>query len=386
MHTGMGDTQDALYSSDITGLTASWDGFYDYESGIKEYIIDVNHRRSGSDSYEVIHTVTVDSIVSELTWTHFSFANNDSIVVHVRARNGADRTMQTAVSSLPYTIDLSPPHLNYLVDGSDVSDDLDYQSLSDRLTVSWDAEDAESAIERIEIKVLEQFEGRRTLIYPDPFILDSYDEISTELGTHTLYNLSLSHGVRYVTVLTITNGAGLISEYETNGVMVDTSPPLVTSVSVEGAVTIDQDTGTGVVVVPSTEQVSVRWSARDTESEIAEILVGIVDENGTLVAPEMTGFPGLSSGGVVQDLNLTPGALYRAAVIAINNAQSESEAMFSQIFRSAIILYALSLFLPVEMQFTAHVLTMQFTVWDLIYCPRSNHAIYCLGSNLLPTF
>ena len=339
VHTGMDDTLDAVYSSDITSVTASWDGFYDYESGVEEFIIDVNHLPSGGDLYEVIHSETVDSTVSELTWTHFSFANGDSITVHVRASNGAGRTMLTAVSSVPYTIDLSPPHVSYLIDGSDVSHDLDYQSLSDQLTMSWDAEDAESAIVRVEITILEQFEGRRTLVYPDPLVPVPSEEINATLGTYTLHDLSLDHGVRYITVITFTNGAGLISQYETNGIVVDTSPPLVASVLVEAAAAAtDQGTGSGVVVVPSTEQVSVWWMARDTESDIAEILVGIVDENDTFVVPEMTSFPGHSSGGVLRNLNLDPGALYRVAVIAVNNAQTKSETTFSQTFRLAIML------------------------------------------------
>lgn len=332
VHTGIGDARDAMYSSDITDVTVSWDGFFDYESDIAEYFISVIHRPSDSDTDETIHTETVDSTTSSVAWTHFSFANGDSVMVDVEARNGARR--RVTISSDPYFIDLSPPHVTDLVDGMDLQQDLSHQSLTDSLTVSWDVEDIESGIQKIEIEVWKQSEGRRILAYPDPLTSgQNREEIISTLSTHTIHSLSLAHGVKYITALTFTNGAGLTSQYETSGVVVDISPPVITSVSVDGEVTVNQDTGSIEVLVPDTTQVSARWSATDADSGVTEILVGVVDENDTFVAPGMTSF-GLTSGGVLGNFDLTPWNLYRVGVIAVNHAQLESEIAFSRTFRS----------------------------------------------------
>ena len=337
VHTGVEAARDAPYSSDITDVIASWDGFVDYESQIAQYSIDVRHKSSTDADYEIIHTETVDGAVSEITWTHFSFVNGDSVIIDVEARNGAGRRV-TATSS-PYTIDLSPPHVNYLVDGSDPAQDIEYQSENDRLSISWDVEDLVSGVDTIEIAVLEQREGRRVLFHPDPLTLGLYkEEIDSTLVSYTLRNILLTHGAKYIAVVTFTNGAGLAVEYETSGVTIDLSLPVVSRVVVEGEVSLNQDTNSVEVIVSSMEQVSARWSAGDADSSIAEYLVGIVDENDTYVAPGLVSF-GRSSGGVVENLDLVPGSLYRVAVMAVNHAQSESETGFSDVFRSASPLF-----------------------------------------------
>ena len=330
--------QDAMYSSDITDVGVHWEGFYDYESGIRAYRVRVHHRRAGSDEYEVIYTETVDASIRELMWTHFSFGNGDSIYVEVRAENGAG--MRTTQSSAPYIIDLSPPHLSYLADGTAGGRDDSYQSHTDSLSVSWSAEDTESSIQMIEISFWKQFDGRRTLIYPDPLSSGRTGIwIDPSLSSYTLRNLTLSHGVKYVAGLTLTNGAGLISEYESSGVVVDTTLPLVTSVSVDGDLIVNDEEGTVEYVVSSTDHVNIRWSTHDIESGISEVLVGIVDENDTLVAPGTVSFPGLSSGGVIENLALTAGSQYRVRATAVNQAQSHSHPVYSEEFRSAKILY-----------------------------------------------
>ena len=158
VHTGLGEGRDAPYSSDITDVTVSWEGFTDYESQIDEYFIRVYQKPSDGATFDIIHSDTVEGTVNQVTWTHFSFADGDSVRVDVRAENGAGR--RRTVSSSPYVIDLSPPHVNYLVDGGDPDDDITHQSQRDQLTVTWNIEDGESGIERIEITVLEVTEGR----------------------------------------------------------------------------------------------------------------------------------------------------------------------------------------------------------------------------------
>ena len=333
VHTWTGSTRDALYSSDITNVMATWEDFYDDESGIEKYRVRVMYQSADSNQYDVIYTETVDGDINELTLTHFSFGSNDSVIVEVRAENGAGG--RVTVESNPYTIDLSPPHVSYLVDGDKVGQDLQYQAQTNRLMVSWSAEDEESRIEKIEISILVLSEGRRLHIYPDPVISGQSElNINPTLNTYTVDNLSLIHGSKYVVVLTLTNGAGLVAQYETTGVVIDVSPPIVTAVAVDGELTLNQGSSDVDVLVPSAEHVTVRWLVSDDVSGVAEILIGILDENDTVVA--MTTYPGSHSGGaVIGGLDLAPSSLYRVSVTAVNHATTQSPSSYSQQFRLA---------------------------------------------------
>ena len=333
VHTGTGSERDASYSSDITTVAAAWEGFYDYESGIVEYLVTVQLKSADSESFEDIYSESFDASVSEITWTHFSFSTNDSIRIRVRAVNGARRT--TDVHSGPYMIDLSPPDLVYLVDGFDQHQDLAYQSDSEQLNISWDAHDLESHIHSLHVSVWEMTEGRRRIIFPDPSISgqSSFELSDTTFGTYTLSGLALTHGAKYITVLTLTNGAGLVSEYESSGVTIDLTPPEVSRVEVEGELTVSQETNTIELAVIGTSSLSVRWSAADFESGVAEILVGVVNENDSFVSPSLLRYEGYSSGGVVEGLELSVGGFYRVAVVAVNNAGSASETAYSHEFR-----------------------------------------------------
>ena len=332
VHTGTGSETDAPYSSDITTVTASWDSFKDSESGISQYQVTVRVKLAESDSFEDLYQETVDSRTSQITLTHFSFASNDSILVAVSAMNGAGGT--TEVLSSPYLIDLSPPHVLYLIDGANPAQDLIYQSLTNQLTISWDASDSDSQIDSVQVSVWEMTEGRHRLIFPDPSISDqlTFELPDPSLKTYTIRDLNLAHGVKYITSLSLRNGAGLVSEHESSGVTVDLTTPLVTVTEVEGQLVMDQETGTVQLAVVGTSTLSVRWSAVDPESGVTEILVGVVDRNNSLISPLLTRFEGHSRGGILDGLNLTVGSEYRVAVTAVNGAETESETTYSQQF------------------------------------------------------
>ena len=253
-------------------------------------------------------------------------------MVEVEARNGAGQSVTARSHS--YSIDLSPPRVDYVSDGSDPLNELSYQSMDDHLVVSWDVFDDESGIVKAEVAVFEQREGRRMQVYPDPLTSgESTEEISVAETTINL-SLPLNHGAKYITVLTFTNGAGLRAQYESNGVTIDTSPPTVEAVTVLAEVSMDDESGSIELTVTSSEIVDARWRATDPDSGVAEIFVGVVDENLTYMSPGMVSF-GARSGGILENLELTPFAQYRVAVVAINNAQLQSGPVLSEPFRSA---------------------------------------------------
>lgn len=316
-------------------LRVTWEEFQDYESGITNYNVIITNLNSGL----IIHSETVDGMEREWTRNSFQFRDGDLISVTVEGVNGAGGS---GMVSLPMVmVDLTPPVLTNIVDGRDLID-LDYQDSGSSLAASWSVQDLQSGIISIGASIYEVREGRKVRFHPA--LQANFVSIPTNQNTWVVDGLRLTSGARYVISLMFTNGAGLEATYETNGVLVDSTPPTVASVLVLSDVYLDTaDTGDAVSVV--TDSVTMvanpnlteaRWSAFDTESGLLHFLVGVVDavNNNTLVSSEYTVFEGTAIGGIVQiSSELSPEGVYRVVVIAVNRAGTESEDTFSAPFR-----------------------------------------------------
>ena len=268
-----------------------------------------------------------------MTWNSFSFANGDYIFVQIDAFNGAG--LVTAVNSSGIIIDLTPPQLVYIVDGSDPSNDLQYQISSTSLSTRWEVRDDQSGISQIEGAIFEVREGRKMRVIPNPFF-DDATTVTRPSGASSwpVNDLRLTSGSKYVAAISFTNGAGLRVQYESNGVIVDTTPPIVQRVSVLTDSYTDAVSTNLVLANPN--QIEARWIAFDPETGIREYLVGVVDENSTFVTPggqDYISF-GTSTGGLIENLALAPGSgPYRVAVVGVNFAGARSAPFYSEPFR-----------------------------------------------------
>ena len=236
---------------------------------------------------------------------------------------------RVSANTTGFTIDLTPPELTAIVDGSDLSNDLQYQSENDSLAVTWSASDAESGISRILGNVYEVREGRRLKVYP----ADDSDgiEIPADQVTWNVDSLELNSGSRYIPSLTFVNGAGLEVTHESNGVVVDLTPPIVISLSVASDTYLNADDAVTMVANPN--QTEVRWLATDAESGIEHYLVGVVDENGTFVSEYMTFEGSVTVGLVLTPSSLPTDTLFRVALVAVNQAGVWSRQILSEPYR-----------------------------------------------------
>ncbi len=321
---------DASFSSSYTELQTSWTGFQDYESGISHYIITIFHQSDSSNRHMEIYSERVGGMESEFVRSNFRFQNGDSVIVEVAGVNGAGA--RVSVNSSGVIVDVTPPEVTALADGQNPSDDLEYQSDNSTLQVAWEAVDPESGLERILVNAYELREGQRRRVWPPPPGPSSNMGVAGEPvpADRTWWNitgLELNSGSRYFFSVTFVNFAGLEVVHETDGVVVDLTPPVVMSVSVSSDAYIDTgDTGDSVAVIADPSQVEARWRAFDVESGIGSYLVGIVDENRTLVSPDYTRFEGEVRGGMIRTAGLlTIGRVYSIAVSAENNAGGVSE-------------------------------------------------------------
>lgn len=325
---------DQSYSSSLTTVEANWNRFYDYESSIAQYTVAVYRQPVGALVSEAIYFIIVEGTVNQISLSQFSFSNGDQISVRVEARNGAGLT--TTAMSDGYTIDLTPPQVSYIIDGrgSVQSDDLEYQTSNSTYIVSWDVRDEESGIAQIEGAIFELREGRRMKIYPPSPLQPTVLLPLSPRSVWSINNeLSLDIGVRYIASLMFTNGAGIRVAYETNGVIVDPTPPAVQSVSVSTSSYIGEKGPDMITIIADPDFIEARWVAVDPESGISGYRVGIIDSNDTLTVDYIT-FEN-TYGGVIEGAGamLNPNETYRIALIAVNLAGEESMLAFSNQFR-----------------------------------------------------
>lgn len=313
-------------------MHVTWAGFEDYESGISQYILTVFRQPFGGE----VQPLSSDSVGGDqraMVWNSFNFANGDRIFVRIDAVNGAG--LVTAVNSSGVIIDLTPPQLDYIVDGLDPSSDLQYQTSSTSIATTWQVRDNQSGILQIEGAIFEFREGRRIRVYPDPFFTDATTEMIPQGRSYWEVNgLPLTSGSKYVAAISFTNGAGLRVQYESNGVIVDTTPPIVQRVSV--LTDSYTDTVSTNLILANPNQIEARWVAFDPESGIREYLVGVVNENLTFVTPGSQDYVnfGTSKGGLLENTALPPGSgPYRVVVVGVNFAGARSEPFYSEPFR-----------------------------------------------------
>ena len=337
MYDGPVGNIDQSYSSSLTTVEANWNGFYDYESSIAQYTIAVYRRPVGAPTPDAIYLTVVEGNINQISISQFSFNNGDQISVTVEARNGAGLT--STVTSNGYVIDLTPPQVSYIIDGQGLAgarDDLEYQASNTTYDVSWEVRDEESGITQIEGAIFEVREGRRMKVYPSSPLQSTTVSITpSPQSTWSIDSseLSLETGVRYIASLTFTNGAGLRVVYETNGVIVDPTPPSVQSVFVSTSTYIGEQGADMITVVADPDSIQVQWMAGDPESGISGYRVGIIDSNDSLVVDYIRF--GNTYGGAIEGAGsmLSPNETYRVAVIAVNLAGEESMPVYSNQFR-----------------------------------------------------
>ena len=333
VYDGSDHNTDIQFSSSLTNVAATWRDFSDPESSIDSYRISIYRRPSGSIISKLIHTEKTNKM--EYFSNHYSLSNGDFIHIVVEAFNTAG--LSTTASSNGYIIDLTPPLVDYLIDGIDPNNDIAYMSTINSLSAIWSSYDHESNITQTELAVFQVYEGRKTRIYPNPELLDDPTIVLPIATTnYTVNGLTLTQGLKYIVAVTFTNGAGLRATYETNGVVIDMVPPIVSMVTVLSDSYVDENED--VLVIASQTHVEARWIGSDVGSGIAEYRVGIVTEDNVFVTPDGQYVSyGLVTGGVISGLNLTVGnsdngPFYKVRVIAVDKANQVSVTRDSNLF------------------------------------------------------
>ena len=157
----------------------------------------------------------------------------------------------------------------------------------------------------------------------------------------------LSSGSRYTVALSVKNGAGLVSHAESNGVLVDTVPPIVSNLQVMSSLPLGlQPANTdsnGHIVISNRQSLAVTFQASDSHSGVASSRVGIqntADDQYVNAMNSVGGFVDFEreASGYLERLNLTVGdatngPFYRVVVQTEDNAGLQSEMLRSPLIR-----------------------------------------------------
>ena len=307
--------QDGDYQSEIRTLVVNFK-FVDAESGIKEYRIKVWGAGTYNSSLEVYGSFNFSGNVTGSTLEMSKDLNSGkTYYVNVTAVNGAglDATKQ----SDGFIVDTTPPICTKIWDGKgDDKDDVEYASSSKPLTVSWVCYDTESPAVRYRLSVRDMKTGDYVIpFYPLKTRVTSSGSAIIKGEGQMLTKFKEGH--TYSSGIEIVNAVGLKMVNWTNGVTIDSTPPVLTNLKLS--------------FHPLKELLRADWSASDKESGLKSVSWGLGTnaeandvKNFTEVLPSLTNIS-------ISSVSFQQGRTCFLNVFAINNGGLTSKSSSSAI-------------------------------------------------------
>ena len=225
-----GQTGDVDYTATLPAVKASW-SCQDAESGVVEYMAAIGSFQGGQDLQSFMPVTIGADGSATVTFTSYSVPAGQPLYVLISARNGAG--LELTQYSDGIVLDETKPFIaqGYLYDTLPLAVsqfDQDYQTLKTAAAPEWKFVflDSESPVVSYSVELLDT-DGK-------VIVEDGY---TSDITSALLSNLGLVNGDIYHVRINCTNEAGLASSTETDGFMVDTTPPRI------GTVRDGQDVG-----------------------------------------------------------------------------------------------------------------------------------------------
>ncbi|XP_078578634.1 uncharacterized protein LOC144863382 [Branchiostoma floridae x Branchiostoma japonicum] len=252
---------DINFQHDQSEICANWRDFHDEESGIGNVTSD----------WEVIHSPEeVNSNTDHINWHHFHLHHGDTVVVQLTATNKADS--HVTAESDGFMVDTTPPVLHFLGDGAAAGMNKKFSSSLSFLSANWVFEDKESDLDHFQISVFETHGGRKQTLY----LGDSKEQIiAGSMVNWTSPQLNLRPGRHYSIRVTAVNRAGLSSVHDTDGVVLDTTPPSMVKVRVGVLASDDEEVVDGFVWQTDRKGILANWLASDGQSGIESYWIAV---------------------------------------------------------------------------------------------------------------
>ncbi|KAK3104702.1 hypothetical protein FSP39_008103 [Pinctada imbricata] len=270
---GKGDNFTNLdFTSNAARVEVQWRDYDDPESQILDFQIQVYRARNHSTDFELLQDwVKFDNTTSSVTWRNFTFEHNDVVKTTLKTTNGALNTVTNTTDG--FVVDLSPPDLLYIRDGLTTTD-IDYQADSTQLSASFSYEDEESGVDQYQIQVYELYQGTRSQIVPATRN-EWVNLTGSTLTSHTETGLSLREGGKYSMRVGALNKAGFLASFETNGVIIDQSDPMIYWLRVGVIGPAPESRIDGYVWQSDRQGIKASWAAADPQSGIVDYQLAV---------------------------------------------------------------------------------------------------------------
>ncbi|XP_035697583.1 uncharacterized protein LOC118430698 [Branchiostoma floridae] len=301
---GLEPDSDLAFSSEPSTVSANWAGYSDLESGIGDYAVTVQRTSSidgnGTPSPEIIHDKTsVGPDTTQINWHKFHLRHGDHVSVQLEATNQAMGSTMT--SSNGFVLDLTRPVMVHLGDGAGPGEDRTYSADASCISANWIFEDTESGIKKYKISVFRKVAGTKRQIYPErgrTIELNGKETFWTSPAS-----LNLLDGSLYSVRVSAVNGAGATTVHETNGVIIDTSPPDMINVRIGVTSGEPEELEDGYALHTDLQGIQASWMATDFESGVVSYWVSVGTTPGD---SDVSDYQSLGSGrdGYIGNLNL----------------------------------------------------------------------------------
>ena len=234
--------------------------FVDAESSIQGYRIKVWGRNTSNSSPRVYGSFNFDgNVTRETLELSKNLVSGKTYYVNATAVNGVG--LEATKQSDGFVVDTTPPICSKVWDGKEhYKDDLEYASSSNRFIISWVCYDNESPIVGYRFSVRD----KKTYQYAIPFytlksrVNSSGSAIITGGGRMTT---KFEEGHSYVSGVEVVNAVGLKMIYWTNGVIIDSTPPVITHLK--------------LTFNPQKDILTAEWLASDKESGLVSVFWGL---------------------------------------------------------------------------------------------------------------
>ena len=208
----IGNTLAPKYLRKDEPVIADWRGFVDHESGLSHFEWAVCHADSTEECITPFVNVGLNASIENYA---LDIKPGVSYVVVVRAHNKVG-LFSKAVSN-QFILDVAPPAAITVYDGSNERNDLEIQRSASEISANWSPlTDSNGRITEYEMCVGTAQEN-----------CDVSDFVSLGIALKgTITGLTLNHTGRYFVTVRATNEAGYSIVAASNGVRVDSTPPV----------------------------------------------------------------------------------------------------------------------------------------------------------------
>ena len=208
----VGNTPETKYLGKDESLIADWSGFVDHESGLSHFEWAVCKAAVRDDCIIPFVDVGLKATVEN---SALDIKTGISYVLIVRAHNKVGLFRET--ESNQFILDGTPPTAGTVYDGSSDRNDRELQSSTSEISANWSPfTDSNGRITMYEMCVGTEQEK-----------CDVSDFVNLGIALKgSIQGLSLNHTKRYFVTVRATNEAGYSTMAASNGVLVDSTPPV----------------------------------------------------------------------------------------------------------------------------------------------------------------